>query len=466
MNRTAWIAIGSNVGDRADNIQRALSLLKSKPGIVRVVQTSFLYETPPMYFEDQSSFLNACAELLVNLEDPVGLMETLKIVENEIGRFQTHTNGPRCIDLDLLFMNEDCILNTSSCTVPHARMQERFFVLTPLNDICPSFMHPVLLQTVSQLHAHLLSVQGPDPCVRVFPLTKLGTVMPLNKSYVVGIVNVTPDSFSDGGLINNVNDFIDRVTDMIKDGVDIIDIGGESTRPNAELVSAEEEIKRVVNYIECIRKQFPHIPISIDTYKSTTARLALAAGANIVNDVSGGLLDQEMLPLVAEKGVGYMCMHAGRIGSHPPMDYGDNLSSVFVGENENVELALPTMKSQLHSRVKASEDAGIYKWNIIVDPGLGFGKNSTINFAIVANLHAICKPFPVMLGASRKRFVRDVKHGREWKGNLDEALVGTLAVTCSAKGASFYRVHDVSAIKRALEIVDTISQLVDNKLVM
>lgn len=460
MSSTAYIAFGSNVGNRVINIQRALSLLKSSPGVVRVVDTSFLYQTMAMYVTDQRMFLNTCCEVQVSLsaED---LLRTLQTIELELGKSSVIPNGPRSIDCDILFFDSK-IIESDVLVVPHPRMKERFFVLTPLMDICPDFMHPVLKTRIKEMHAELLQREA-DECVRVFPAINDDCVFPLGpRSYVMGILNVTPDSFSDGGLFFDPEVACSHARTMIEQGADIIDVGGESTRPKAEQIGEAEEQRRVIEVIKKIKSEFPTQPVSIDTYKASTAKLAVEAGASIVNDVSGGMLDPAMLATVAALQVPYICMHAGKVGSYPAADYGDSQPSVFESPPIPINY-LEIIKSQLSMRMHACIAAGVFRWNIVLDPGLGFGKNADVNFGIVRNLDKLfsgLENFPIMIGASRKRFVRDIVHGRDWSGSHDDSLLATAAVAvASVSGAvrvDIHRVHDVREIRNALVVSDRI----------
>ena len=443
---SVFIGIGSNVGDRLLHIQNALALLITKSGIEQVVQTAFLYQSSPMYHTDQDVFLNTCAELIVSVT-PNELLLILKCVEAEIGRIKSSVrNGPRSIDMDILFFANNHIQETSDLIIPHPRLQERSFVLAPLMDLCPNLIHPVLKKSISQLHAEC---GNESSCMQIIP----GRVIwPMNKAHVMGILNCTPDSFSDCQA--DEESALERARVLVREGSDILDIGGESTNPKAKPVSEIEEQRRVVNVIKRIRKEFPHIVISIDTYKASTAEKAILAGADIVNDVSGGLMDPFMIPLVASLKVPYVCMHGYKVGSVIINEEG-------VFENVTTEEAIhsvDTITRQLHARVAACIQSGIYRWNIWVDPGLGFGKNANVSYAIIYNwerMFAHFPKYPILFGASRKRFVRDMQEGKT--GTLEEAILGTVVVTVGVglkqRYPNFHRVHDVESVKRSLHIV-------------
>lgn len=449
-----YIAVGSNLGDRVGNIRESIRRLNSCE--IRVDSTGFLYKTEPMYFPDQPHFLNTVVRAFTALQ-PIDLMLTLQSIEKSIGRKKTVRNGPRALDLDILFYGEH-VIELPELIIPHPRLNERFFVLSPLKDISPHLVHPISGMTVLDI-LNSLETKNTNTCIQVTPNGLPDGVLELEKkSYIMGILNVTPDSFSDGGLYTDLDAALVHARGMIAKGADLVDVGGESTRPNAPTVDTEEEISRVVNVIRKLRHEFPNIPISIDTYKAATAREAVAAGASIVNDVSGGLLDPEMLATVSELGVPYICMHAGRVGTHIIMES-------CLEKDTTSEQIVESMHAQLSERVHACMKHGIPRWDLILDPGLGFGKTGDVNFHILRNLDQIFSRepllnFPVMIGASRKRFVRDLEGGDTWKGSNHDAMLGTAAVTvasiASPARVAFHRVHDVSDIRRVVDVADRI----------
>jgi len=208
---------------------------------------------------------------------------------------------------------------------------------------------------------------------------------------IAGIINVTPDSFSDGGRFGSVDEAADSALAMIKSGVDIIDVGGESTRPGAEPVSLEEEIERTIPVIESILKKDPLAVISIDTYKGSVAEAAVRAGATIVNDISGGTFDPYMWEVVAKYSPQYIMMHTtGRPGEmQQKTDYTDVVHEVL---------------DWLLDRAEQAEKAGI--GNIIIDPGIGFGKTALQNVELLAGINEFTvHGYPVMVGLSRKSFM-------------------------------------------------------------
>jgi len=252
------------------------------------------------------------------------------------------------------------------------------------------------------------------------------------KLYVMGILNATPDSFSDGGKNYSVGDALLCARRMVNDGVDIIDVGGESTRPGFDCVSCEEEISRVVPVIEAIRRE-SDIPISIDTRKSIVARKALEAGANLVNDVSGLFFDEEMGGLIAETKCPCCLMHDGKY--FEKRDGNDYIDGVIC-DIENI--------------IKKAVGYGILRENIVLDPGVGFGKTPEENLLVLKNLEKF-KVFglPVLLGCSRKSVI-----GAVTGAPVNERLDGTLVTTAAAvkAGLSYIRVHDVKENVRFMKM--------------
>jgi dihydropteroate synthase len=247
---------------------------------------------------------------------------------------------------------------------------------------------------------------------------------------VMGILNVTPDSFADGGRHNDLEAAVARGLEMMAEGVDIIDIGGESTRPGADRVSEAEEIARTIPVITELAKH--GVRISIDTMRASTAEAAIKAGASIINDVSGGLADPEMLQTAARLQVPYIAMHWR--GQSKDMNskaiYGDVVSDVI---------------SELNERIEAALDAGIQRDKLIIDPGLGFAKDAEHNWAIIDSIDRfVALGYPVLVGGSRKRFL-----GGETPDEREQATI-ELTKRLGTTGVWAVRVHSVKPHKEVL----------------
>lgn len=261
----------------------------------------------------------------------------------------------------------------------------------------------------------------------------------ISKPMIMGILNVTPDSFSDGGHYTRIDAALRQVDKMLTEGADIIDIGGESTRPGADHVFAEEQIRRVLPVITAIRQRFgTTISISIDTTLSSVAEAALATGADLINDVSGGDADPAILTLAAVSNVPIILMHS----QGTPKTMQDN---PFYND------VVAEVSASLATKAANAQKAGVDQTNILVDPGIGFGKRKQDNLDLLANLDKIAAlGFPVLLGASRKRFMGSLCNVAE-PSELITATAVTTALGVMA-GIKIFRVHDVKENKQALEV--------------
>ena len=254
-------------------------------------------------------------------------------------------------------------------------------------------------------------------------------------TYVMGILNVTPDSFSDGGRYNHLDAALKHTEQMIKDGAAIIDVGGESTRPGHEKITDREEIDRVLPVIEKIKQEFS-VPVSLDTYKAAVAKEGILAGADLLNDIWGLQYDPALGKIVADSGVAYCLMH-NRDHITEEMD-----ADLFIG--------------QMQEDAKRALDAGIKKERIILDPGVGFAKTQEQNLMTIANLDRLkALGYPVLLGTSRRSvigYVLDVP--------TDKRLVGTLATSAVAvqTGCMFVRVHDVKENVELIQMLERIRE--------
>ncbi len=258
------------------------------------------------------------------------------------------------------------------------------------------------------------------------------------RTYLMGILNVTPDSFSDGGRFFDQTDAVLHAFQMIKDGVDIIDIGGESTRPGADQIPAAEETRRVVPVITKVRQK-TKLPLSIDTYKSEVAREALKAGANIVNDITGLHGDPKMTDIIAEAGASVVIMHIKGTPKNMQADphYDDLIVEIY---------------DYLAKAVEKARSAGINQ--VMIDPGIGFGKTADHNLELINRLEEFRSiGVPILIGVSRKSFI-----GRILETPVEARLEGTAAaVTASIlHGADVVRVHDVREMRRVALVADAI----------
>jgi len=446
-----FLGAGSNLGIRDLHIRRGVQLLCSE-GDVELVRTSFFYQTAPMYVEDQPAFLNAAVEIETTLE-PHALLRRVKDVEESLGRnFSEIRNGPRPLDLDILLYDHSASgnsieIDSTDLKVPHPGIQERDFVLKPLSEISGSqYVHPLINQTIAELHD--LLPKSKNPPVRVLPLSRNRTIL-FNETIIMGILNVTPDSFSDGGRWDvNVKAAVDRALRMEREGAAIVDIGGESTRPGAAEVAIDEELHRTIPVIKKIR-EVSDIPLSIDTRHAKVARAAIEAGADIVNDISGGLHDPKMLETVAELGVPVILMHMR----------GTPRTMQSMTEYDDV---VKDVSNKLQERIRAAEKAGIPRWLQVADPGIGFAKDLAGNLLLLKNLKKIrsmVNDVPILIGTSRKGFIGKLT-GTDQADQRDfgtvASMVGPLCLEGGELTCTILRVHNVEAARQATKIMDAL----------
>ncbi len=274
-----------------------------------------------------------------------------------------------------------------------------------------------------------------------------GRVLDLTTPKVVGILNITPDSFSDGGSYNTTEQALQRAKRCVEDGAAMLDIGGESTRPGAQRISIEEQIARVIPVIEAVRRALPGIAISVDTTRSEVARRAIEVGADVINDVSGAEEDDAMLGVAAKTGAGLILMH--RLAPPDKDSFSDRYES-----SPKYSDVVACVREYLSARIEAAQFAGVDASAIVIDPGLGFGKSVEQNIELIRRTDELCAlGYPVMSAASRKSFVGRVALDRD--SDPSERLSGSLAVTAlhAEEGASLFRVHDVKEHVQALRVI-------------
>jgi len=267
-----------------------------------------------------------------------------------------------------------------------------------------------------------------------FSINCSGRLVNLNTPKIMGILNLTPDSFSDGGKFNNEKSALLHAEKLLKDGADFIDIGAQSTRPNAEYLSAEEEIKRIGNMISLIKKEFPEALISIDTFYADVVKFGYDEGMDVVNDISGGYFDENLLPTVAETRLPYILMHSNTTYSnmHEKIHYDDITMSVNYYFSEKI--------NQL-------QKLGIH--DIILDPGFGFGKTVEDQYKMIEEVeHLGFGRFPLLIGISRKSFIYKPLNKKPLEIGEETQILHRKVLE---KGAKILRVHDVAETKKTIE---------------
>ncbi len=268
-----------------------------------------------------------------------------------------------------------------------------------------------------------------------------GQEIKIEKFLVMGILNLSPDSFYSGSSYTDIKQAVKRALEMVEEGADIIDVGGQSTRPGSTGISAEEEIKRVIPVIETLFREIP-IPVSCDTYKSTVAEKALDAGASIINDISAFSMDRRLLDVVKNSDCGYVLMHMKGTPEDMQVNpfYEDVVSEIY---------------EFLYNKLQWMEEEGIDRERVVIDPGIGFGKRFEDNLSILKNLEKFTEMGrPVLLGTSRKSFIGKILNNiapeYRLEGSIASAVIGYM------KGAKIFRVHDVKETKRTLEVTSAI----------
>ena len=285
-----------------------------------------------------------------------------------------------------------------------------------------------------------MSLQNADPLPSSLFLFE-GRSLLFSRTLIMGIPNATEDSFYKGSRLS-ADQVLDRAQQMVSEGVDLLDIGAESTRPNAQMISVAEERDRLIPAIEILRKNFPKIPISADTRKSSVAKEAIRAGADIINDVSGFCFDPDMATVIAENKAAAILMHSQG-------------TPEIMQDNPHYENILQEICDFFQERIEFASECGLSKDRIILDPGIGFGKNTSHNIAILRDLTFFRSlGCPLLIGASRKSMIGEILQLPDPKDRLD----GTLAITsiCSWQGVEIVRVHDVAANVHAARVCEAI----------
>lgn len=400
-----------------------------------------------MYVTDQPEFLNAVCELQTALE-PKELLHALKETERSLGRSADGPrNGPRPIDLDIVLYGDRAVTigagEAGSLQVPHARLGERDFVLRPLCDIDRDVIIPGGRSASDALAA--LEDSQPAPATtgglrRVTPLQG-GRMLhwDTGRTLLMGILNATPDSFSDGGKYTRVDAALVRATELAEHGFDMIDVGGQSTRPGAADISGAEEIARVTPIISAIRAEHPKLPISIDTFRSAVATAALEVGSDIINDVSAGTHDSAMAGVAARHNAPWILMH--RRGTARTMDSKTGYGARGVAHEAG---------AYLRTASAAARTAGIPRWALLADGGVGFAKSGRESAELLRDWRSFAQTagLPTVLGASRKRVLRAV-------GEQDWATAGAVAAAVARGGVDVVRIH-ASSVATAVRAADLV----------
>ncbi|MFA7275347.1 MAG: dihydropteroate synthase [Pseudobdellovibrionaceae bacterium] len=417
-----YIALGANLpsafGCPRETFRRAI-LEMGKCG-VRVLAFSPMYLTAPVPVSDQPWYHNAVIAVQTSLSSRE-LLGILRGIESFFGRVRVSPNEPRVLDLDILAYHNE-IVNMPDLVIPHPRMEGRAFVLYPLRDIAPGWRHPssgrVIEQLVAQLTAgqHIRKVEAPQ---------------------IMGIVNVTPDSFSDGGEFFETDAAVEKGFSLLEQGADLLDVGGESTRPGAIPISPEEEQRRIIPVVHALARE--GAVISVDTRHASTMEKALEAGAVIVNDITALTFNPRAVDVVKSMQCRVCLMHM--LGDPQTMQ-----------ENPVYGNVVREVRDYLEERIEFCVSAGIHPERLIADVGIGFGKTFAHNIELLRNLDQFGKlGVETLLGASRKRFIEGACG---FPIRPEDRLGGSLAAVAAAcrAGVRYVRVHDVGQTRQFIEV--------------
>ncbi len=407
-----YLGLGSNLGDRRGHLAEAIGLLRALG--VRVSRISPVVETPALLPPGATPdwnlpYLNLAIECEVDAE-PEQLYEWIVAIQRGMGRGDAARWAPRTIDIDILLWDERRI-DTPTLTIPHRDLSRRQFVLTPLAALVPR-----------------LQVPGLGGRTVLDCSVELGRPVPL----WMGIVNVTPDSFSDGGRFSDEMALDAHVAEMLEAGAHILDVGGESTRPGAKAVSPDEEWARLAPVLERLIDRHRGADlrplVSVDTYHPETAWRALDLGVDLINDV-GGLTEPAMIELAKDSGVDWVAMHSLTVPADPAVTLPRGCDPV------------EALEAWLTERLEAWDKAGLDLNRIVFDPGIGFGKDALQSLALLRGAGRLRRHgLRVLVGHSRKSFMKSFSSlAIEDK---DLATVGASLSLC-AQGVDILRVHDV-----------------------
>ncbi len=437
------LGLGSNVGDRLENFRRALQLIKKLPGVI-VKQVS------PIYFSDALLPDNAPLEwdrpylnlalLCETALEPLTLLHELKQIEWGIGRKpEVRHWGPRVLDIDILVW-DDLVIQSDVLTVPHVSLQERPFALWPVADLAPFWIFPLPGPNQGKTAAEIAEPWG-SRFSGTAPFHTRQICQRIDTPQLVGIINVTPDSFSDGGKFLSAEHALHQALHLVYAGAEVIDIGAESTAPNAQRLEPETEWQRlepVLSALKDIQDNFFMPPkISLDTRDAKVAARALKLGVNWINDVSG-LNDPAMREVVAESNADCVVMHHVSIPAN---------KDLFVPRNQDI---LRVVYDWAEQQFTALEKAGIKREKIIFDPGIGFGKKPEQSLALIKHIQFFeSLGTRILVGHSRKSFLSLFTESEPVNRDLE-----TLAVTLylGQKQVDYVRVHNVEMCARALNV--------------
>ncbi|HSW69185.1 MAG TPA: dihydropteroate synthase [Gammaproteobacteria bacterium] len=438
------LCLGSNTGDRLAHLRSALKFIKNIPEI-SVKQISPVYLSDALLPENASldwnkPFLNAALRCETSLS-PQELLHSVKHIEKKMGRLDTTHWGPRVIDIDLLAWDEQ-IISEENLQIPHKELTHRPFALWPLIDVAPFWIHPVLHKPAAEIAA-----EWGSPFSGEAPFHTQQIAQRIENSQLVGIINVTPDSFSDGGKYFDVDSAVKQAKQLMLDGAEIIDMGAEATNPRATSIAPEEEWLRLLPVLEAIISASSQmiIPpkISVDTRHAFVAEKALNLGIHWLNDVSGGD-DPKMRKLMTQNMCDVVIMHHLGI----PVDRNKILSL----EKNPVDFLMEWAQKKLNDLV----NEGVALNRIILDVGIGFGKNAAQCLELIKHINLFKKlGVRLLVGHSRKIFLGQFTAKEFSERDLETTV---LSIFLSSQQVEYLRVHNVDMQARAFKVAGAIQR--------
>jgi len=432
------VGLGSNVGDRLDHLRQALKRIQNIPQL-SVKQISPVYRSDALLLENAPAdwnipYLNAALRCETTLS-PLELLRQVKKIEKDMGRRFDTKWGPRVIDIDLLAW-DDQVITEETLQIPHQQLIHRPFAFWPLIDVAPHWIHPLIEKSAAEIATPWGSRFSGEA-----PFHTQQIAQRIDSPILVGIINVTPDSFSDGGKYVECDAAVKKVKQLILDGAEIIDIGAEATNPRASAISPEEEWFRLEPVLHAIMAESSHffIPpkISIDTRHASTAEKALDLGVAWINDVSGGD-DPRMREIISANTCDVVIMHHLGI----PVDR----NKILPTTQNPVDVVLKWAEKRLNELVKQ----GIARERIIFDVGIGFGKNPQQCLELIKHIHLFeALDVRLLVGHSRKIFLGQFTSKEFAERDLETAVV---SLFLASQKVDYLRVHNVDMHARAFKV--------------
>jgi 2-amino-4-hydroxy-6-hydroxymethyldihydropteridine diphosphokinase/dihydropteroate synthase len=441
------LGLGCNLGDRLENLRKTLHAIKQLP-VLKILQVSPLYVSDALLPENapqdwNKPFINLAISCETSLQ-PLELLKQLKNIEIQIGRKpQARRWGTREIDIDILVW-DDLILENEILNIPHIGLQDRPFALWPLADVAPLWVFPSSGKNQGKTAAQIVEAWGSRFSGEA-PFHTKQINQRIDTPQLVGILNVTPDSFSDGGLFLQPEHAVKQMLHLLESGAEVIDIGAESTAPTAKRLTAEMEWQRLEPVLLAIKAQQNHCfispKISVDTRHSEVAAKALDLGADWINDVSG-LDDPAMREIISHSSADCVVMHHINIP--------ENREHVLPRAQDPVKLVYEWAEK----RLQELENQGIARQRIIFDPGIGFGKMAEQSLVILKNLSAFqALGTRILIGHSRKTFLA-LLCGLPFAERDIETMGMVLAL--AKQNIDYFRVHNVEMCARAIKAASAI----------